>query len=247
MLCEFMLNMTNFMEVRFFLYILSLWKTPKLCRKHHWHQQTDCFSNQPHSEEKLCWYVSVEHSCHTEWHVRNFFSVSESNSTKNRWIFNSKPLIAPCGPNNKTLKRFFALIVIEENKQVLVDWFTLIATVQVLIKKLKLLHSSVQLTAQVPDTITSWVLSAISMSKNAGFGILQPNPTFTVFKPFFVEPNLPFSVKRGEVLNLDIAVYNYLDSDQDVVVSFERSDGFLLEEESGNAWKGTFFKFWSFL
>lgn len=38
----------------------------------------------------------------------------------------------------------------------------------------------------------------------------------TVFRPFFIKTNLPYSVKRGEKLALQILVFNYMPVEQTV-------------------------------
>ncbi|KAM5140422.1 alpha-2-macroglobulin-like protein 1 [Mantella aurantiaca] len=59
-----------------------------------------------------------------------------------------------------------------------------------------------------PDTITDWNAGAICLGKR-GFG-LSPSASLRVFKPFFVDLALPYSVVRGETFNLKASVFNYL-------------------------------------
>lgn len=47
----------------------------------------------------------------------------------------------------------------------------------------------------------------------------------TVFQPFFVSTNLPYSIKRGEVVSIPVVVFNYLDDDQTVEVTLFNSEG----------------------
>ena len=61
----------------------------------------------------------------------------------------------------------------------------------------------------VPDTITSWVADAFAVSPLHSMSIARP-ATLTVFKPFFVTINLPYSVIRGELVEITLTVYNYL-------------------------------------
>jgi CD109 antigen len=78
---------------------------------------------------------------------------------------------------------------------------------------------SVIFTKKVPDTITSWMISAFSLNQANGLG-LNDNPTsLKVFRSFFISTTLPYSVKRGEQLTLSIQIFNYLSSDQDVTVT----------------------------
>jgi len=56
------------------------------------------------------------------------------------------------------------------------------------------------------------------------------------FKPFFVSLNLPYSVVRGEQLALQANVFNYMDTDLDVLVTLKQSDDFrnIVVDAGGN-------------
>ena len=69
--------------------------------------------------------------------------------------------------------------------------------------------SSVVEKVTVPDTITSWVADAFAVSQATAMTIARP-ATLTVFKPFFVTINLPYSVIRGELVEITVTVFNYL-------------------------------------
>ncbi|XP_068257889.1 alpha-2-macroglobulin-like protein 1 [Nyctibius grandis] len=60
----------------------------------------------------------------------------------------------------------------------------------------------------VPDTITEWNANAFCVA-NTGFG-LSPLTTLRVFKPFFVDLSLPYSVIQGETFRVKATVFNYL-------------------------------------
>ena len=64
--------------------------------------------------------------------------------------------------------------------------------------------------AKVPDTITSWHLSAFAMSSSTGMGVANPS-TLTVFQPFFVSFTLPYSVIRGEQVSVIATVFNHME------------------------------------
>lgn len=67
-----------------------------------------------------------------------------------------------------------------------------------------------QFRAKVPDSITSWTLSAFSISEDSGLGLSAPGKTsLRVFRPFFVKLNLPYSIIRGEVVSVQAIVFNY--------------------------------------
>ena len=78
---------------------------------------------------------------------------------------------------------------------------------------------------KVPDTITSWIITGFSVDPNTGLGLTHQPSKFTVFQPFFVTTNLPYSIKRGEVVSIPILVFNYMDTDQSVDVTLFNSEG----------------------
>ncbi|CAL8350313.1 unnamed protein product [Lota lota] len=62
----------------------------------------------------------------------------------------------------------------------------------------------------VPDTITTWETEAFCLSEQ-GFGLAPPKE-LVVFQPFFLELSLPYSIIRGENLELKATVFNYQSS-----------------------------------
>ncbi|XP_070496250.1 CD109 antigen-like [Chironomus tepperi] len=80
------------------------------------------------------------------------------------------------------------------------------------------------LSKKVPDTITSWIITGFSLNADYGLGITKESTKLNVFQPFFVSTNLPYSIKRGEIVSIPFAVFNYLGTDQNVVVKFFNSD-----------------------
>jgi len=87
-------------------------------------------------------------------------------------------------------------------------------------------HATVQLT--VPDTITTWRLHAVSSSAQ-GIGMVETS--LKVFQDFFVEPDLPYAVTRGEQFPVLVQIYNYLDRSQTVQVEITQDDWFDLVDE----------------
>ncbi|XP_067660553.1 CD109 antigen-like [Haliotis asinina] len=83
------------------------------------------------------------------------------------------------------------------------------------------------ISATVPDTITSWVVSAFAVNVVSGLGVAPNSAKIRVFRPFFVSLNLPYSVTRGEQLAVQAIVFNYLGQDVDVVVSLPESEDYL--------------------
>ncbi len=86
------------------------------------------------------------------------------------------------------------------------------------------------LTLTVPDTITGWRLSTVgSTGDGIGFG----ERDIVVFQDFFVEPDIPAAVTRGEEFPVRIQIYNYLPVSQTVKLDFAGGDWFdLLGEGS---------------
>lgn len=84
------------------------------------------------------------------------------------------------------------------------------------------------LDVEVPDTITTWMLHAIGISKENGLGIDEAQ--LTAFQPFFLKVDLPYSSIRGEEFPVSVAIYNYLDRTQKVRVSIEDAEWFDLKD-----------------
>jgi len=78
----------------------------------------------------------------------------------------------------------------------------------------------------VPDSITTWMLRAVAISKEKGLGVAEDS--LVVFQPFFLTVDLPYSAIRGEEFPVRVAVYNYLDTDQDVQVQIAPANWFEL-------------------
>ncbi|XP_063250399.1 alpha-2-macroglobulin-like protein 1 isoform X1 [Prinia subflava] len=66
-----------------------------------------------------------------------------------------------------------------------------------------------ELAVTVPDSITDWRAMTFCTSDSQGLGISEAT-SLRSFKPFFVEPTLPYSVFRGESFPLRVKVFSYL-------------------------------------
>ncbi|XP_046746805.1 CD109 antigen-like isoform X2 [Diprion similis] len=84
----------------------------------------------------------------------------------------------------------------------------------------------------VPDTITSWVLTAFSIDSVHGLGLIDTPRKLKVFQPFFISLDLPYSVIRGEIVAIPIVVFNYLDKDLTAEVVLENMNQFEFAEIS---------------
>lgn len=77
----------------------------------------------------------------------------------------------------------------------------------------------------MPDTITSWVITGFSVNSKFGLGLTKNPKTLNVFQPFFVSLNLPYSVKRGEVVSIPVVLFNYLQSDVEAELTIHNENG----------------------
>ena len=82
---------------------------------------------------------------------------------------------------------------------------------------------------EAPDSITTWMLRAVGISKDYGLGMGELS--LRVFQPFFLTVDLPFSAIRGEELPVKVALFNYLDTRQEIFVEIEEADWFDLLDE----------------
>nr|BAR45594.1 thioester-containing protein 1 [Niponia nodulosa] len=73
----------------------------------------------------------------------------------------------------------------------------------------------------VPDTITSWQLSAFAMDDENGLGMADGPQKVEVFRPFFVTLNLPYSIVRGESVAIQALVFNYMKEDVEAEVTLD--------------------------
>lgn len=85
-------------------------------------------------------------------------------------------------------------------------------------------RGSESINVKVPDSITSYIISGVSMHERFGLALPFDLPSLTVFQPFFIQFTLPFSVKRGEKLKQNIFVFNFLNDEQVVTLSVDRQD-----------------------
>ncbi|XP_052898826.1 thioester-containing protein 1 allele S3-like [Anopheles moucheti] len=62
----------------------------------------------------------------------------------------------------------------------------------------------------VPDMMTSWYLTGFSIHPEYGLGIIQQPVQLTAIQPFYIVENLPRSIKRGETVQLQFTLFNWL-------------------------------------
>ncbi len=93
-------------------------------------------------------------------------------------------------------------------------------------------NGSATLTLTCPDSITSWHMKAFS-SSSAGMGMTEE--AITVFQEFFVNPDLPVEVVRGEVFPLKLQVYNYAEQEQTILLELQQDGWFELEDPASGS------------
>lgn len=62
---------------------------------------------------------------------------------------------------------------------------------------------------KAPDTITSFVVTGFVINPENGLGIAAQQK-ITVFQEFFIKLYLPYSIRFGEILKVDVTVFNYI-------------------------------------
>ncbi|KAG9283112.1 CD109 antigen isoform X1 [Astyanax mexicanus] len=86
-------------------------------------------------------------------------------------------------------------------------------------------NTTLPLHLTVPDSMTSWVATAFVISENLGIGFSTPTE-LVVFKDFFLSLSLPAYVIRGELLLLEVTLFNYMDQELEVMVEVQESSMF---------------------
>ena len=82
----------------------------------------------------------------------------------------------------------------------------------------------------VPDSITTWMLRAVGISRDHGLGIAEAQ--LRAFQPFFLTLDLPYAAIRGEEFPVSVSIYNYLDAEQEIRVELEDADWFELRDDA---------------
>ncbi|KAL9927453.1 CD109 antigen-like [Glossina fuscipes fuscipes] len=85
--------------------------------------------------------------------------------------------------------------------------------------------TNMTLTKSIPDSMTSWIISAFAINTKTGFTMTENPLKIKVFQPFFIDVNLPYSVKRGEVIEIPVVIFNYLDNTLEAQIVMENTDG----------------------
>lgn len=81
------------------------------------------------------------------------------------------------------------------------------------------------LKTKLPDSITSWSVSAFSLSESHGLALSEAQPLVRVFRPFFIRLQLPYSIMRGETIALQAVIFNYSKRPTQARVTLENQNG----------------------
>ncbi|PNJ02936.1 LOW QUALITY PROTEIN: C4B isoform 1 [Pongo abelii] len=90
------------------------------------------------------------------------------------------------------------------------------------------------LTLWLPDSLTTWEIHGLSLSKTKGLCVATP-VQLRVFREFHLHLRLPVSVRRFEQLELRPVLYNYLDKNLTVSVHVSPVEGLCLAGGGGLA------------
>ncbi|XP_074650353.1 pregnancy zone protein-like [Tubulanus polymorphus] len=92
----------------------------------------------------------------------------------------------------------------------------------------KVVSDSKTLQSKAPDTITEWIGNSFCTNPTSGLGVSH-NTKLKTFKPFFASFTLPYSVIRGEKVNILVTVFNYLTECLVIEVNLGSSTDFSVE------------------
>jgi len=82
------------------------------------------------------------------------------------------------------------------------------------------------ITLNAPDSITTWKADVIASTTDGQVG--TGDASIKVFQPFFIDPDIPVSVVRGDKFDLKVQVYNYRNESQNVNVTIVEEPWFTL-------------------
>jgi len=71
---------------------------------------------------------------------------------------------------------------------------------------------------RVPDSMTSWYISAFSIHRETGLAVMEPQE-LTVKKDFFIQFELPSSIHYEEILRIDVHAFNNIQMDKSLEVT----------------------------
>lgn len=81
------------------------------------------------------------------------------------------------------------------------------------------------------------MISGIGFSDDLGAGMSESSPSLMSFRPFFLQLDLPFSIKQSETLLQMITVFNYMDEAQNSLITISQDVKFTIDDP-GLQWMG---------
>ncbi len=85
------------------------------------------------------------------------------------------------------------------------------------------------LDVEAPHTVTTWVTDAICTHEEHGLGISNATGLL-VSQDFFVDVGMPYSVKRGEVLPVNVSIFSTVDRTLPIRLSLRESEAFEVDQ-----------------
>jgi uncharacterized protein YfaS (alpha-2-macroglobulin family) len=87
-------------------------------------------------------------------------------------------------------------------------------------------------TLRIPlaDSITTWRMTMLASTKKGALG--SNTAGLRVFQDFFIDLDMPVALTQGDSVTIPVAVYNYLDSNQDVELTLKQEDWFVMENDT---------------
>lgn len=85
----------------------------------------------------------------------------------------------------------------------------------------------------VPDSITTWALQAVGVDQHTGMCVAQTQ-NITVFKKFFIQLHMPYSVIRGEQIEIVATVFNYFNTEIPFKIYMEGTENICYGAQPGD-------------
>ncbi|XP_017326706.1 complement C4-B [Ictalurus punctatus] len=76
----------------------------------------------------------------------------------------------------------------------------------------------------LPDSITTWEIQAVSVSRSHGFCVAEPLE-IRAFQQLFISLRLPYSVRKNEQMAIVVVIYNYGKHEKELAVHMKQIDG----------------------
>ncbi|XP_076470228.1 CD109 antigen-like isoform X3 [Babylonia areolata] len=87
-------------------------------------------------------------------------------------------------------------------------------------------NGQLSMTRKLPDSITSWVISAFAVQDNEEIAVTDDPYELAAFNPFFLDLNLPYSIRRYERFLMRTTVFNYMSSRMETIVTLKQGEGY---------------------